>query len=155
MIEDDFSLYDFKASAFEERYFYFWVKCVIEALGLIGPETDNHLENMSRMLLDYYGGADVSSEAIEQIPREIVRLRGIGIRKDYSPIGLKYRCISSLAHSREKNLEDPVFWWFYALNSSFDLINLSNDKDATLNALVRENASNYNADIYETGDGGE
>ncbi len=95
----------------------------------------------------------MSSEAIEQIPGEIVRLRGIGIRRDdYSPIGRKYRCISSLAHSREKNLEDPLFWWVYALNTSFDLINRSNDKDAVLNALVRENASKYNVDIYETDD---
>ena len=153
MIEDKFQLYNFKSSAFEQRNFYFWVKCVIDALDLIGPETDNHLEDMSRMLLEYYGGADVSSEAIELIPREIVRLRGISIRgKDYSPIGRKYRCISSLAHSREKNREDPFFWWVYALNSSFDLINLSNDKDAALNALVRENASKYGVDMYETDD---
>lgn len=152
MTTDEFSLYNFKSSAFEVRNFYFWVKCVIGALDLIGPETDNHLENMSRMLLDYYGGADMSSEAVERIPYAILRLRGKTNISDNSPIERKYRCINNLAHTREKNREDPHYWWVYALNSSFDLINLSNDKDAALNALVRENASKYNVDIYETDD---
>jgi len=148
--EDDFLLACH--NAFEERTFHFWVKCVIDALALLGPETDSHLEEMSRLLLDYSSGIDVSSGAIEQIPREIVRLRGVGFWRDDSPLGLKYRCISNLAHSREKNLEDPYYWWGYALQSSFDLINLNDDKEKeqALNALIRENALKYGVDIDET-----
>lgn len=84
---------------------------MIDALNLIGPETDSHLEETSRLLLEYSRTADVSPEAIERIPREIVRLRGITYSRDNSPLGRKYRCIKSLAHSREKNIEDPYFWW--------------------------------------------
>ena len=137
---------------FEERSSYFWVKCVVDALELIGPETDGHLENMIRLLLNYYSARDVSTETIEQIPREIVRLRGVGFWRDDSPVGLKYCCVSNLAHSREKNREDPYNWWGYALQSSFDLVNLSDDqeKEQALNALIRENASKYGVDLHET-----
>lgn len=151
MTPDGFILDNISESAFEERNFYFWVRCVIDALDLIGPETDSHLEEMSSLLLDYYGAADVSPDAIERIPREIQRLRGITYWRDNSPLGLKYRCINNLAYSREKNLED-IYYWQYGLVSSFDLINLDNDKEKeqALNALIRENASKYGVDLYET-----
>jgi len=144
---------DIPESVFEERNFYFWVKCVVDALDLIGPETDSHLENMIRLLLDYYGATDVSPEAVERIPREIVRLRGITYWQDDSPIGLKYRCINNLAHSREKNLED-LYYWQYGLVSSFDLITLDDDKEKeqALNALIRGNASKYGVNLHETKD---
>ncbi len=150
MTTDEFSLSNFNDGAFEERNFYFWVKCVIDALDLIGPETDSHLENTKRLLLDYYGAANVSPEAVKQISREIVRLRGAAFWRDDSPIGLKYRCLYNLAHSREENLAD-LYDWQYGVESSFDLINLSNDKEKeqALNALVRENASKYGVNLYE------
>ena len=152
MTTDRFILDDIPESVFEERNFYFWVKCVVDALELIGPGTDSDLENMSRQLLDYYGAGDVNTETVEQIPREIVRLRGVGFWRDDSPIGLKYRCISNLAHSRERNREDPYYWWGYALKSSFELINFTDDKEKeeALNALIRENASKYGVDLHET-----
>ncbi len=148
MTNDGSILDDLPESVFEERNFYFWVKCVIDALDLLGPETDSHLEEMSRLLLDYYGGADVSAEAVKQILREIVRLRGVGFWRDDSPIGLKYRCLYNLAYSREENLAD-LYYWQYGVESSFDLINLSNDneKEQALNALIRENASKYGVDL--------
>lgn len=153
MTPDGFILDDVSESVFGERNFYFWVRCVVDALDLIGPETDDHLENMIRLLLDYYSGADVSPEAVEQIPREIQRLRGITYSRDNSPLGLKYRCINNLAHSREKNLED-LYYWQYGLVSSFDLITLDNDKEKeqALNALIRENASKCGVDLHETKD---
>jgi hypothetical protein len=134
-------------NAFEERNYYFWIRTVIDALDLIGPQTDGHLENMKLMLLNYARSTDASPEAVERIPHEIRRLRGTSFWRDTSPIGLKYRCLQSLAHSREKNLEDPYFWWGYALNSAFDFISLAGVKDQTLDAFVRENASKYDADL--------
>jgi len=153
MTPNDLPLDCIPYDAFEERNFYFWVRTVIDALDLIGPETDSHLENMSRLLLDYYGTPDVSPEAVERIPREIQRLRGITYSSDNSPIGLKYRCINNLAHSREKNLED-LYYWQYGVVSSFDLITLDNDKEKeqALNALIRENASKYGVNLCETKD---
>ena len=100
---DDLPLDCIPCDSFEERNSHFWVKCVVDALQLIGPETDSHLESMIRLLLGYYDSDRVSTETIEQIPREIKRLRGITYSKDNSPIGLKYRCINNLPHSRERN----------------------------------------------------
>jgi len=149
---DELPLDCIPCDTFEEHNSYFWVKCVVDSLELIGSETDSHLENMIRLLLGYYDSDGVSTETIEQIPREIKRLRGITYSKDNSPIGLKYRCINNLAHSRERNREDPYYWWGYALKSSFDLINLSDDKEKeqALNALIRENALKYGVDLHET-----
>ena len=149
---DELPLDCIPCDTFEEHNSYFWVKCVVDSLELIGSETDSHLESMTRQLLNYYGVGDVNAETIEHIPREIVRLRGVGFWRDDSPIGLKYRCISNLAHSRERNREDPYYWWGYALKSSFELINFTDDKEKeeALNALIRENASKYGVDLHET-----
>ena len=149
MTTDRFILDDIPESVFEERNFYFWVKCVVDALELIGPGTDSDLENMSRQLLDYYGAGDVNTETVEQIPREIVRLRGVGFWNDDTPIGLKYRCLWAIASSRERNLAD-LYDWQYGVVTAFDNINLGGDKDQALNALIRENASKYGVDLCET-----
>ncbi len=101
MTPNDLPLDCIPYDAFEERNFYFWVRTVIDALDLIGPETDSHLENMIRLLLGYYSGADVSPEAIERIPREILRLRGKTNISDNSPIGRKYRCTLSFERMRQ------------------------------------------------------
>ena len=149
MTTEEFSVNDINYHLFEERNFYFWVKCGIDALDLLGPETDGHLENIKRLLLDYYGSVDVSPEVVERIPSEIVRLRGVGFWRDDSPIGLKYRCLYNLAHSREENLAD-LYNWQYGVESSFDLINLANHKDREQapDALIQENASKYGVVLY-------
>lgn len=67
MTTDGFSVNDINYRASEERKFYFWVKYVVDALDLLGSETDGHLENMGRLLLDYYGAVNVSPKVIKQI----------------------------------------------------------------------------------------
>ena len=147
MTPNEFSLGNFPESAFGEQNFYFWVKCVVDGLDLIGPETDSHLENMIQVLLDYYSNADDGPEAVERIKHDTLRLRGTACMRDNSPIGLKYRCLNNLAHSRELNLDDPDYWWRYALQSSFDLINFHDDKDAALIAIIQGNASKLGVDL--------
>ena len=137
---------------FEERDYYFWVRTVVDALDLIGPETDSNLERMCRLLLEYAQSVEASPEAIEQIPLEIVQIRGGFYSRDNSPISRKYRCIRSLAHSRGKNHEDPAFWWAYALHSAFDLINFNNDNEQAFNALICRNAAKYGVDFDGEGD---
>jgi len=146
MTTDKFILDGIPESAFGEQNFSFWIKCVVDGMDLIGPETDSHLEDMIGALLDYYGSADVSPEVVERIPSEIVRLRGTGFWRDDSRLGLKYRCISNLACSREKNLED-LYYWQYGVESSFDLIDLHDDKAQALVALIRGNASKLGVDL--------
>jgi len=46
--------------------------------------------------------------------------------------------------------ERNFYYWQYGIESSFDLINLSNDKDReqALDALIQENASKYGVVLY-------
>ena len=64
---DELPLDCIPCDTFEEHNSYFWVKCVVDSLELIGSETDSHLESMTRQLLNYYGVGDVNAETIEHI----------------------------------------------------------------------------------------
>lgn len=151
MTLDEFLLDDINPHAFGERNFYFWVRNVIDALALLGPETDINLESMSNLLLDYHAGGNVSLKSVKEIPGIIHQLRGDNCSQDNSPLGRKYRCLSSIASSREENLAD-LYDWQYGIVSSLGLINLYHDKDQALIALIRENASKYGVDLHEAND---
>lgn len=151
MTPDGSILDDVPESVFGEHNFYFWVKCVIDALDLLGSETDEDLKRMCQLLLDYHTGADVAPETIEGMRREIVRLGVDTSWKNTSPLGLKYRCLWAIASSREMNLAD-LYNWQYGVVTAFENINLHDDKEKeqALNALIRGNASTYGVDLHET-----
>ena len=151
MTISEFLIEDISCRAFDGCNFLFWVRTVIDAMKLIGPETDSNLERMSKLLLDYHAGTDVTPEEVDGIGRKIALLRGVGYWRDDSPIGLKYRCIIAIASSREENLND-LYYWQYGIVTAFDLINLHDDKDQALISLIRENASKYGVNLYEKND---
>jgi len=151
MTIDEFLLNDINSRAFNENNFYFWLKSVIDSLNLLGSETDSNLERIIRLLLDYYTGADITSEAIDSIPSEILALRGKSSWMDNSQLGIKYRCISDIAASRERNLAD-LYDWQYGVVSAFGLINFHDNKDQDLIALILANASRYSVNLYEVKD---
>ena len=138
-------------SVFEERNFYFWVRCVVDAMELLGPDTDEDLKRMCQSLLDYHAGADVAPEIIDGMTCEIVWLGVDTSWKNTSALGLKYRCLWAIASSRERNLAD-LYDWQYGVVTAFENINLHGDKEQALNALVRENALKYGVDLHETED---
>lgn len=151
MTPDGFILDNLPESVYEERNFYFWVRTVIDAIDLLGSETDDDLKRMCQSLLDYHAGADVASETINGMTREIVRLGVDTSWKNTSPFGLKYRCLWAIASSRKRNLAD-LYDWQYGVLTAFENINLHGDKDQALNALIRGNASKYRVDLHETED---
>ena len=149
MTADGCILDDLPESVFGEHNFYFWVRCVIDAMDLLGPETDDNLKRMCQSLLDYHSGADVASETIDGMTREIVRLGVDTSWKNTSPLGLKYRCLWAIASSRKRNLAD-LYDWQYGVVTAFENLNLHGDKDQALNVLIRGNALKYGIDLHET-----
>src|SRR5690349_893431 len=106
---DDY-LMSLSDAVFTRSYDAFWVGTVILLIDLLGSDTEPDLETLKRKLLDYHAGLDVSPDEIEDIPHEILRLRGPGFWRGTSPLGLKYRCINALASSAEQNDDDRYNW---------------------------------------------
>ena len=149
MTLDEFLIEYLDEQAYAEPNFRFWVQTVVDAMTLLGPDTDSNLEYLTQRLLDYYDGTDVSSEDIDGkngINREIGRL-GITSSKNMSPLADKYRCLWAIAFSRERNLEN-LYDWQYGIVTAFQTINLQDDKDEVLMELVQQNAAKYGVDLY-------
>jgi len=142
MTIDEFLIEHLEPTLFEEPYFYFWVKTVLEAMELLGPETDDDLNRLRHLLLEYYTTDNIPAERIDDIPHEIVRLRGVSYWNDTSPLGLKYRCLNAVGSSIEANRAD-LDNWQYGIVTAFQLINLDQNKDRILIERIREGVSKY------------
>ena len=145
----EFLIDDISSQAYGQPNFLFWVRTVIDAMTLLGPETDADLERLTKRLLSYYVGADISPEDIDGtngINREIGRL-GITSWKNQTPLAAKYRTLWAIAFSRERNLAD-LYDWQYGVVTAFQTVNYHNDKDQVLIELVRSEAAKYGIDLY-------
>jgi hypothetical protein len=147
MTIDEF-LQNLPEKAFDHPNFYFWIRNVIDAIGLLGPETERDLERYSRLLLDHHSGVDISEGVLEDIRHDIVRTRGRGFWRDDSVMGLKYRCLNAIASTRDQNLAD-LYDWQYGIVTAFQLINLDDRKDRALIDLIREHAQQYGVDLND------
>ena len=141
ILNDDLAVYG-------EPYFRFWTLTVIDAMGLLGTETDGDLQRLCQLLLDHHNGFGVKSEEVERIRQEIVRLRGAAFWGEETPLGLKYRCLNAIASSRVQRLANIHQSWQYGLVTAFQTINFQGDKDEALIDLVQQNAAKYGVDLY-------
>ena len=124
-------------------------------MALLGPDTDKVLERMTQRLLDYHLGIHIDIEDIDGktgIARELGAKR-LNYWRDNTPLGLKYRCLSSIASSRERNLED-LYDWQYGIVSAFQSINFYEDHDQVLIALIRRNAARDKVNLFEKSEAG-
>ena len=121
---------------FSRRYDAFWVRTVLDLMGLLGEETDADLDRLIGTLRGYYKGTGVSGAEIDDVPHEIVRLRGPGFWRDDAALGLKYRCLNAIASSAEKNDGDPDDWQ-YGILTALQLINLDQTKDEAIAARIQ------------------
>jgi hypothetical protein len=132
---------------YNQTHSYFWASTVVEALQMLGSETEPDLERLIRLILDYHSGKAINDETMDGIGREIVRLKGVGFWGNTTPLGLKYRCINAFGGSHEtKRWNDN---WLYGIVTAIDLINLNTDKDKELIALIRGNAAKNGIDLKE------
>lgn len=106
MTLDTYLIDELDPSFFEEAYFAFWVGLVLDAMAWLGPETDPKLERLSALVLQTYSGDEAASQALQTLPQEIVRLRGVGFWRDSSPLGLKYRCLNAIGSPIEANRQN-------------------------------------------------
>lgn len=148
MTIDEFLIDDISPEAYGEPNFLFWTQTVIDAMALLGPETDSDLQRLCQLLLDYYSGFDVEPKAIEDIRQEIVCLKGVSFWGETTPIALKYRCLNAIASSRAQRLDDIHQSWQYGLVTAFQIVNLQGDKDEALIKLVQQNAAKHGVDLY-------
>lgn len=139
--------------AYDQPNFCFWVRTVLDAMALLGPDSDDGLDRLSGLLVDYHSGADVAREDVEGVSREIVRLGVDTSWRNETPLGLKYRCLWAIGGSREQHLAD-LYNWQYGVVTAFNNINIRHDKDQVLIGLILGNASRYGADLHETGGDG-
>lgn len=116
---------------FEQEFDGYWTTIVIQLMDLLGPATDTDLETIATRLRAYHGGANIEPDSIAGVPSEVVRLRGPGYWRDTSPIGLKYRCPSTIAATLEQKDADR-YNWRYGVMTALQLINPSGDKDVTI-----------------------
>ena len=133
--------------AYGEQNFRFWVQPVVDAMTLLGPETDSDLERLAQRLLGYYAGADINAQEIDGIRHEIVRLRGIAFWGEAMPLGLKYHCLNAVASSREINRAAGYASFQYGVATALQTINFQHDKDQSLIALIQSNAAREQVDL--------
>lgn len=138
---DDFIL-SLPPRYFERDFDAFWVRTIIALANQMGEETDAPLECLVARLLDYHSGGPTSGKEIDEIPHEIVRLRGPSYWRDDSVLGRKYRVINAIASSAAANDADPDNW-MYGVVTAFQLLNLSGDKDDEIVSQVKSEMKKF------------
>ena len=149
MTLDEFLIDDISPQAYDAPNFLFWVETVVDAMALLGPDTDANLERLTKRLLDYYAGADISPEDIDgtnSINREIGGL-GVTSWKNQTPLAAKYRTLWAIAFSRERNIAD-LYDWQYGVVTALQTINYDNDQDQLLIEFVRSKAAEYGVNLH-------
>ena len=147
MTLDEFLIDDISPQVYDAPNFLFWVETVVDAMALLGPDTDANLERLTKRLLNYYSRANITPEDVDGIRHEIVRLRGAIFWGESSPIALKYRVLNAIASSREHNLSSGYEAFLYGITTAFQNINYYRDKDQVLIDLIRRSAATYRVDL--------
>lgn len=141
MTIDEFLIDYLDEQAYSEPNFRFWVQTVVDAMALLGPDTDRDLERLTQRLWNYHAGTDVEAQEIDGIRHEVVCLRGVAFWGEATAIALKYRVLNAIASSREYNLEAGCDSFQYGIVTAFQNINYDYKKDQALIALIQSNAA--------------
>jgi len=131
MTLDDFLLEGLDYVFMDARYMCFWITTILEAMPLLGPESDAGLERLCTILYDHCATNTLSAPLGKQVYQEVIALRGLGSSSDNSCLGLKYRCLKAIAAGLPRENSDGEDWQ-YCILTAFQLINYDGDKDEVL-----------------------